>query len=159
MPCLVAIASEKALALFSQKLVTSGGNEMQEKDELYRRPGALVSNQNLDFVDQVPNAANHPDYLFTASSLGEHLIEKASRSRAIPRAYLPLAPRSTSIRRLAAEITASMVQAPPMDQLRQHPQGHQRSKFRPIYDSQVSLTTMPRCRRWLSSSESQPRHA
>ena len=33
---------------------------MQEKDELYRRPGALVSNQNLDFVDQVPNGANHP---------------------------------------------------------------------------------------------------
>jgi len=72
----------KVLALFPQNLVTSGGNEMQEKDELYRRPGALVSNQNLDFVDQVPNAANHPDYLFTASSLGEHLIEKASRSRA-----------------------------------------------------------------------------
>jgi hypothetical protein len=34
----------KVLALFPQNLVTSGGNEMQEKDELYRRPGALVSN-------------------------------------------------------------------------------------------------------------------
>src|ERR1700730_14847765 len=81
MPCLVAY-HQKSPCAFSQELVTSGGNEMQEKDELYRRPGALVSNQNLDFVDQVPNAANHPDYLFTASSLGEHLIEKAYRSRA-----------------------------------------------------------------------------
>jgi hypothetical protein len=35
----------KVLALFPQKLVTSGGNEMEEKNELYRRPGALVSNQ------------------------------------------------------------------------------------------------------------------
>ena len=33
------------LTLFPQKLVTSGGNEIQEKNELYRRPGALVSNQ------------------------------------------------------------------------------------------------------------------
>jgi hypothetical protein len=47
----------KVLALFPQNLVTSGGNEMQEKDELYRRPGALVSNKNLDFVDQVPSGA------------------------------------------------------------------------------------------------------
>jgi hypothetical protein len=147
------------LTLFPQKLVTSGAMRSKTKMNIYRRAGALVSNRNLDFFDQVPNAANHPGYPVTASSLGKHLIEKASRSRAIPRAYLPLAPRSTSIRRIAAEITASMVQAPPMDQLRQHPQGHQRSKFRPIYDSQVSLTTMPRCRRWLSSSESQPRHA
>ena len=52
----------KVLALFPQKLVTSGGSEMQEKDELYRRPGALVSNQNLDFIDQVPNGVNHTDY-------------------------------------------------------------------------------------------------
>jgi hypothetical protein len=76
----------KVLALFPQNLVTSGGNEMQEKDELYCRPGALVSNQNLGFFDQVPNAANHPDHPVTASSLGERLIEKASCSRAIPRA-------------------------------------------------------------------------
>jgi hypothetical protein len=41
--------------------------------------GALSSNQNVGFFDRVPNAANHPDYPVTASSLGEHLIEKASR--------------------------------------------------------------------------------
>jgi hypothetical protein len=57
----------------------SGGNEMQEKDELYRRPGALISNQNAGFVDRVPNAAKHPDYPVTPSNLGERLIEKASR--------------------------------------------------------------------------------
>ena len=81
MPCLVAY-HQKSPCAFSQELVTSGGNEMQEKDELYRRPGALVSNQNLGFIDQVPNGANHTDLPVTASSLGEHLIEKASRSRA-----------------------------------------------------------------------------
>jgi Phosphoesterase family len=108
MHCLAASPSEKSLGFRSKSSSTSGGNEMQEKDELYRRPGALVSNQNLDFVDQVPNAANHPDFPFTASSLGERLIEKDSRPRAIPRACLLLAPRSTSTRRIAAEITASM---------------------------------------------------
>jgi hypothetical protein len=86
--------------------------------------GALVSNQNVGFFGQVPNGANHPDYPVTASSLGEHLIEKASRSRAIPRAYLLLAPRSTSIRRIAAEITASMAASTSLDLLRGHPQRH-----------------------------------
>jgi phospholipase C len=32
------------------------------------------SNQNVDFFDQVPSAATHPDYPFTASNLGEQLI-------------------------------------------------------------------------------------
>jgi len=34
------------------------------------------SNQNVGFVDQVPSAANHPDYPFKASNLGEQLIRK-----------------------------------------------------------------------------------
>lgn len=34
------------------------------------------SNQTVGFVDQVPSAANNPDYPFTASSLGEQLIKK-----------------------------------------------------------------------------------
>src|SRR5207245_11472812 len=34
------------------------------------------SNQNVGFSDQVPSAANHPVYLFTASNLGESLIRK-----------------------------------------------------------------------------------
>src|SRR6202040_924909 len=34
------------------------------------------SNQNVGFADQVPSAANHPDYPFKASSLGEQLIAK-----------------------------------------------------------------------------------
>jgi phospholipase C len=34
------------------------------------------SNQNVGFFDEVPNAANHPDYPFRASSLGEQLIKK-----------------------------------------------------------------------------------
>jgi hypothetical protein len=34
------------------------------------------SNQNVGFFDQVPSAANHPDYPFTASNLGEQLIKK-----------------------------------------------------------------------------------
>ena len=150
MPCLVAY-HQKSPCAFSQELVTSGGNEMQEKDELYRRPGALVSNQNLGFIDQVPNGANHTDLPVTASSLGEHLIEKASRSRAIPRAYLPLAPKRRRPTELQRRKLHLWPQARPMDQLREHPQRRQRLKFRPIYDSQVSLATMPRCRRWLSS--------
>jgi acid phosphatase len=34
------------------------------------------SNQNVGFFDRVPSAANHPDYPFKASSLGEQLIKK-----------------------------------------------------------------------------------
>ena len=34
------------------------------------------SNQNVGFRDQVPSKANHPDYPFKASSLGEQLIAK-----------------------------------------------------------------------------------
>ena len=34
------------------------------------------SNQNVGFDDQVPSAANHADYPFMASNLGEHLIKK-----------------------------------------------------------------------------------
>jgi acid phosphatase len=34
------------------------------------------SNQNVGFFDQVPSAANHPDYPFMASNLGEQLIKK-----------------------------------------------------------------------------------
>jgi phosphatidylinositol-3-phosphatase len=34
------------------------------------------SNQNVGFADQVPNAANHPDYPFMAANLGEQLIKK-----------------------------------------------------------------------------------
>jgi hypothetical protein len=34
------------------------------------------SNQNVGFLDQVPSKANHPDYPFKASSLGEQLIKK-----------------------------------------------------------------------------------
>ena len=68
----------KALALFSQKLVTSGA--MRSKRKMNSTAGALVSNQNVGSSDQVPNGANHPDYPVTASNLGERLIEKASRS-------------------------------------------------------------------------------
>jgi len=34
------------------------------------------SNQNVGFADEVPSAANHPDYPFMASNLGEQLIKK-----------------------------------------------------------------------------------
>ena len=34
------------------------------------------SNQNVGFADQVPSAANHPDYPFMAANLGEQLIKK-----------------------------------------------------------------------------------
>jgi acid phosphatase len=34
------------------------------------------SNQNVGFFDQVPSKANHADYPFTASNLGEQLIKK-----------------------------------------------------------------------------------
>jgi phospholipase C len=34
------------------------------------------SNQNVGFFDRVPSAANHPDYPFKASNLGEQLIKK-----------------------------------------------------------------------------------
>jgi acid phosphatase len=34
------------------------------------------SNQNVGFFDQVPSAANHPDYPFQASNLGAQLIKK-----------------------------------------------------------------------------------
>ena len=34
------------------------------------------NNQNVGFSDQVPSAANHPDYPFMASNLGEQLIKK-----------------------------------------------------------------------------------
>jgi hypothetical protein len=34
------------------------------------------SNHNVGFIDQVPSKATHPDYPFTASSLGEQLIKK-----------------------------------------------------------------------------------
>jgi hypothetical protein len=34
------------------------------------------SNQNVGFADEVPSAANHPNYPFMASNLGEQLIKK-----------------------------------------------------------------------------------
>jgi phosphatidylinositol-3-phosphatase len=34
------------------------------------------SNQNVEFLDQVPNLTNHPNYPFKESSLGEQLIKK-----------------------------------------------------------------------------------
>src|SRR3954469_21773535 len=34
------------------------------------------SNQSVGFFDQVPSAANHPDYPFMASNLGQQLIKK-----------------------------------------------------------------------------------
>ena len=34
------------------------------------------SNQNVGFCDQVPSTANHPNYPFMASNLGEQLIKK-----------------------------------------------------------------------------------
>ena len=34
------------------------------------------SNQNVGFVDRVPSKANHPDYPFRSSNLGEQLIKK-----------------------------------------------------------------------------------
>ena len=60
MPCLVAILSEIACA-FSQKIVTSGGNEMQEKDELYRQH-ALSAIRTSAFSIRCRMAANHPDH-------------------------------------------------------------------------------------------------
>jgi hypothetical protein len=134
MPCLVAIPSEKSLR-FSPKISS------------HRAEIKIV-----DFFDQAPNAADIPIYPFTASSLGERLIEKDSRPRAIPRALPAIGFQD---RRRSAELRRRLLhlwpQARPMDQLREHPQGRQRLKFRPIYGSQVSLATMPRCRRWLSS--------
>src|SRR3954462_16011189 len=34
------------------------------------------NNQNVGFSDQVPSAANHPNYPFTTSNLGEQVIKK-----------------------------------------------------------------------------------
>jgi hypothetical protein len=34
------------------------------------------SNQNVGFSDQVPSAANHPDYPFMVSNRGEQLMKK-----------------------------------------------------------------------------------
>src|SRR5436309_1802005 len=65
------------------------------------------SNQRVGFFDQVPSAANHPDYPFMASNLGEQLIKKGlsfkgySESlparRATTRSWRPSAPCSSDV--------------------------------------------------------------
>ena len=67
MPCLVAIASEKALALFPQKLVTSGAMRSKRKMNSPAGRASWSAIRTSAFFDP---GADIPIYPFTASSLG-----------------------------------------------------------------------------------------
>src|ERR1700730_2731453 len=66
------------------------------------------SNQNVGFADQVPNAANHPDYPFMAVNLGEQLIKKGLSFKGYAESLPPSAPGSISIRRIVRALPAFM---------------------------------------------------
>ena len=68
-------------APYIKKLAAEGGSIARMFGEEHNSQGNYFwlfsgSNQNVGFLDQVPNAANHPDYPFKASNLGEQLIKK-----------------------------------------------------------------------------------
>jgi hypothetical protein len=83
------------------------------------------SNQNVGFLDQVPSKANHPDYPFKASNLGEQLIKKRPLVQGILREptqhRLDRRYRSTELPRRPMHLRT---QACPLDQLRECPQRH-----------------------------------
>jgi acid phosphatase len=68
-------------APYIRKLAVEGGSISRMFGEEHNSQGNYFwlysgSNQNVGFFDQVPTAANHPDYPFRASNLGEQLIKK-----------------------------------------------------------------------------------
>ena len=104
------------------------------------------SNQNVGFRDRVPSKANHPDYPFKASNLGEQLIAKGLSFKDTRKAYLASARRSISIRRTAARTNAfTPVSMYPGSASRTFPT-ERRSTARPICPSRTFPATTPRCR-------------
>jgi len=68
-------------APYLQKLAAEGASFERMSGEEHFSQGNYFwlfsgSNQNVGFFDQVPSAANHPDYPFQASNLGTQLIKK-----------------------------------------------------------------------------------
>jgi hypothetical protein len=68
-------------APYIRKLATEGARISRIFGEEHYSQGNYFwlfsgSNQNVGFSDQVPSAANHPDYPFMASNLGARLIKK-----------------------------------------------------------------------------------
>ena len=98
------------------------------------------SNQNVGFVDRVPSKANHPDYPFRSSNLGEQLIKKDIR-KACPIS----ARRLSSTHRIVAPSNAFMRESmSPGSASRMHPTERQ-SRPRPICGLPTSLKIILRC--------------
>ena len=110
------------------------------------------SNQNVGFRDQVPSKANHPDYPFKASSLGEQLIAKGRSFRDIRKAYPASARQSSSIRRTAAETNAFTPASMCLGSASRTFPTERRSTPRPICGLRTFPATTPRCRPSPSSS-------
>ena len=75
------IFSDKLDASYLRKLAAEGASIGRMFGEEHFSQGNYFwlfsgSNQNVGFFDRVPSAANHPDYPFKASNLGEQLIKK-----------------------------------------------------------------------------------
>ena len=110
------------------------------------------SNQNVGFLDQVPSKANHPDYPFKASNLGEQLIKKGLSFKDIRRAYPISARRLISTHRITAPRNAFMrASMSPGSALRIYPTERQ-SRPRPICDLRTFLEITRCYPRSLSSS-------
>jgi acid phosphatase len=68
-------------APYIRKLAAEGASVSRMFGEEHNSQGNYFwlfsgSNQNVGFFDEVPSAANHPDYPFRTSNLGEQLIKK-----------------------------------------------------------------------------------
>jgi hypothetical protein len=75
------ILGERFAAPYIRKLAAEGATFTRMFGEEHFSQGNYFwlfsgSNHNVGFLDRVPSKANHPDYPFTASSLGEQLIRK-----------------------------------------------------------------------------------
>jgi hypothetical protein len=75
------ILGTRLAAPYIRKLAAEGATFTRMFGEEHHSQGNYFwlfsgSNHNVGFLDQVPSKANHPDYPFTASNLGEQLIRK-----------------------------------------------------------------------------------
>ena len=75
------ILGDQSAAPYLRQLATEGAVFNQMFAEEHYSQGNYFwlfsgNNQNVGFFDQVPSKANHADYPFTASDLGEQLIKK-----------------------------------------------------------------------------------
>ena len=117
------------------------------------------SNQNVGFSDQVPSAANHPNYPFTASNLGEQLIKKGLSFKGYSEGLPAIGSRSTLTHQIVREEAASMAASTSLGSASPTSPTARRSKLRPTCDSRTSQPTKHAADRCFRYSKPQSRYA